>query len=87
VVRAVIVATDAGSEASRREIAQLVAEGRALALGDKRRLGEVFSRESVALAAVVDNEVALGLFRYSAVLTMPMPEEEKSKNVGRRIDE
>jgi hypothetical protein len=53
-----VVARDAGSVAGDREVVSAVADGRAVAWGDKQRLGKLAAREEVSLLAVTSVSIA-----------------------------
>jgi predicted RNA-binding protein YlxR (DUF448 family)/ribosomal protein L30E len=65
--KAVVVACDAASVAQKVPIANAVAQGRAVAWGDKGSLGALLGREEVAVCAVRDAGIAARLITVVSV--------------------
>jgi hypothetical protein len=63
----VIIATDAGNVVKRGPIEEAVAEGRAVAWGDKASLGAILGRGDVAVIALMNESVAAQIARARAI--------------------
>ena len=62
----VVVASDAAAAAKLPEIQEAVSQGKAIAWGNKQRLGTIFGRDEVAVCAVLHEGVAKAIGRTRA---------------------
>jgi ribosomal protein L7Ae-like RNA K-turn-binding protein len=62
----VVVASDAAAAAKLPEIQEAVSHGKAIAWGNKQRLGAIFGRDEVAVCAVLHEGVAKAIGRTRA---------------------
>lgn len=72
-----IVATDARAAASAPWVERVVAQGQALAWGNKDVIGSATGRAEVAVVAVLDEGLAAALRGAIGISQMPMPRAER----------
>ncbi len=84
----VIVARDAGSVIEKLQVADAIAEGRAVGWGTKERIGALLGRSEVAIAAVTSKSIAAEMMKVCAGkdavsgVAEPSGKSAGSKNLG-----